>query len=154
MLKKGSDASVKSSFVVVKTEVLPEIVLKVIEAKAMKARGEVSSSAEACRAVGISRSAYYKYKDSVFNYEEKFTNNILSVYCILRDEKGVLSSVISKLYELGANILTINQNIPVDSVATVNFSVRFDKGLLDTSQLTKGLSQVEGVLEVKIISGE
>lgn len=153
-MKKGSDLSKKGRLFVVKSEVLPEIVLKVIEAKAMKARGEVSSSAEACRAVGISRSAYYKYKDSVFNYEEKFTNNILSVYCILRDEKGVLSSVISKLYELGANILTINQNIPVDSVATVNFSVRFDKGLLDTSQLTRGLSQVEGVLEVKIISGE
>ena len=153
-MKKGSDLSKKGRLFVVKSEVLPEIVLKVIEAKAMKARGEVSSSAEACRAVGISRSAYYKYKDSVFNYEEKFTNNILSVYCILRDEKGVLSSVISKLYELGANILTINQNIPVDSVATVNFSVRFDKGLPDTSQLTKGLSQVEGVLEVKIISGE
>ena len=153
-MKKGSDSSKKGRLFVVKSEVLPEIVLKVIEAKAMKARGEVSSSAEACRAVGISRSAYYKYKDSVFNYEEKFTNNILSVYCILRDEKGVLSSVISKLYELGANILTINQNIPVDSVATVNFSVRFDKGLLDTSQLTRGLSQVEGVLEVKIISGE
>ena len=153
-MKKGSDSSKKGRLFVVKSEVLPEIVLKVIEAKAMKARGEVSSSAEACRAVGISRSAYYKYKDSVFNYEEKFTNNILSVYCILRDEKGVLSSVISKLYELGANILTINQNIPVDSVATVNFSVRFDKGLPDTSQLTKGLSQVEGVLEVKIISGE
>ena len=107
-----------SSLVIVNTEVLPDIVVKVLAAKRMKARGEVSTSTQACRAVGISRSAYYKYKDSVFNYEEQLTNNIVSVYCILRDEKGVLSSIISKLYELNTNILTINQNIPIDSVAT------------------------------------
>lgn len=140
--------------VIVSSEVLPEIILKVIEAKRMHARGEVSSSAEACRAVGISRSAYYKYKDSVFNYEEQLANNIVSVYCILRDEKGVLSSVISKLYELNANILTINQNIPIDSVATVTFSVRFERDMLNTSRLTKNLAKVEGVIDVKIISGE
>lgn len=140
--------------VIVSSEVLPEIILKVIEAKRMHARGEVSSSAEACRAVGISRSAYYKYKDSVFNYEEQLANNIVSVCCILRDEKGVLSSVISKLYELNANILTINQNIPIDSVATVTFSVRFERDMLNTSRLTKNLAKVEGVIDVKIISGE
>ena len=153
-MEKGSGSCKSGRLFVVKSEVLPEIVLKVVEAKALKARGEVSSSAQACRAVGISRSAYYKYKDSVFNYEEKFSNKILSVYCILRDEKGVLSSVISRLYELNANILTINQNIPVDSVATVNFSVRFDRKMPNTGELTQELSQVDGVLEVKIISGE
>ncbi len=144
----------RSALVVVNSEVLPDIVLKVLAAKRMKARGEVSTSTEACRAVGISRSAYYKYKDSVFNYEERLTNNIVSVYCILRDEKGVLSSIISKLYELNANILTINQNIPVDSVATVTVSVRFDRGSLNTSVLTEELAKVGGVVDVKIISGE
>ncbi|MBQ8107827.1 MAG: ACT domain-containing protein [Ruminococcus sp.] len=144
----------KPSLVIVNTEVLPDIVLKVLAAKRMRARGEVSTSTEACRAVGISRSAYYKYKDSVFNYEERLTNNIVSVYCILRDEKGVLSSIISKLYELNANILTINQNIPVDSVATVTVSVRFDRGALNTSVLTEELAKVSGVVDVKIISGE
>lgn len=143
-----------SSLVIVNTEVLPGIVVKVLAAKRMKARGEVSTSTQACRAVGISRSAYYKYKDSVFNYEEQLTNNIVSVYCILRDEKGVLSSIISKLYELNTNILTINQNIPIDSVATVTFSVRFDRDALNTSALTEELSKVDGVVDVKIISGE
>ncbi|MBP1536199.1 MAG: ACT domain-containing protein [Ruminococcus sp.] len=143
-----------SGLVVVSADVLPDIVLKVLAAKRMRARGEVSTSTEACRAVGISRSAYYKYKDSVFNYEERLTNNIVSVYCILRDEKGVLSSIISKLYELGTNILTINQNIPVDSVATVTFSVRFDRDSLNTARLTEELSKVAGVVDAKIISGE
>ena len=143
-----------SGLVVVSADVLPDIVLKVLAAKRMRARGEVSTSTEACRAVGISRSAYYKYKDSVFNYEERLTNNIVSVYCILRDEKGVLSSIISKLYELGTNILTINQNIRVDSVATVTFSVRFDRDSLNTARLTEELSKVAGVVDAKIISGE
>ena len=140
--------------VIVSSDVLPDIVLKVIAAKRMRARGEVATSTEACKAVGISRSAYYKYKDSVLNYEEQLMNNIVSVYCILRDEKGVLSSIISKLYELNTNILTINQNIPIDSVATVTFSVRFDRDMLNTNKLTEELSKVHGVVDVKIISGE
>lgn len=144
----------QNKLVIVSSEVLLDIVLKVLAAKRMRARGEVSTSSEACRKVGISRSAYYKYKDSVFNYEEQLTNNIVSVYCILRDEKGVLSSIISRLYELNTNILTINQNIPIDSVATVTFSVRFEHDALSTNVLTEELSKVPGVVEVKIISGE
>ena len=140
--------------VIVSANVLPDIILKVLKAKQMRARGEVSTSADACRAVGISRSAYYKYKDSVFNYEEQFTNNIVSVYCLLRDEKGVLSSIISKLYELNTNILTINQNIPIDSVATVTISLRFDSTIQSTTNLKKELHSLEGVVDVKIISGE
>lgn len=143
-----------NGLVIVSADVLPEIVLKVLAAKRMRARGEVSTSTEACKAVGISRSAYYKYKDSVFNYEERLTNNIVSVYCALRDERGVLSSIISRLYELGTNILTINQNIPVDSVATVTFSVRFDRGLMSTQRLADELAGVEGVVEARILSGE
>lgn len=144
----------KGKPVIVSSEVLPDIIMKVLIAKGMRARGEAATSAEACRAVGISRSAYYKYKDCVFNYDERFTNNILSVYLILRDEKGVLSSIIAKLYELGTNILTINQNIPVDSVATVTVSVRTDQGTLSAAQLRQELGKVAGVVDVKLISGE
>lgn len=140
--------------VIVSSDVLPDIILKVLKAKQMKARGEVNTSAEACRVMGISRSAYYKYKDSVFNYEEQFTNNILSVYCVLRDEKGVLSSIISKLYDLNTNILTINQNIPIDSVATVTISLRFDHMIQSTANLKIELMKLDGVVDVKIISGE
>lgn len=140
--------------VIVSSEVLPEIIMKVLIAKGMRARGEAATSAEACRAVGISRSAYYKYKDCVFNYDEQLTNNILSIYLILHDKKGVLSSIIAKLYELGTNIITINQNIPVDSVATVTVSVRLDQGALSAAQLRQELGKVSGVVDVKLISGE
>lgn len=140
--------------VIVNDSVLPEIITKVLKAKKLRANGEALSSAEACRAVGISRSAYYKYKDSVFSYDEQFTNRIISIYCLLKDEKGVLSSIISKLYELGANILTINQNIPIDSVATVTVSVRYDSEDGSSSLLKNELAGVNGVVDVKIISGE
>lgn len=144
----------QGKLVIVSSEVLPEIIMKVLIAKGMRARGEAATSAEACRAVGISRSAYYKYKDCVFNYDEQLTNNILSIYLILHDEKGVLSSIIAKLYELGTNIITINQNIPVDSVATVTVSVRLDQGALSAAQLRQELGKVSGVVDVKLISGE
>lgn len=140
--------------VVVSSQVLPEIILKVLEAKRMKARGDAKNSTEACRAVGISRSAYYKYKDSVFTYAEKLTNKIISMYFVLHDEKGVLSAIISKLYEYNVNILTVNQNIPVDSVAAVTVSFRFEGAQMNTSVIQEELSKLSGVVSVKIISGE
>ena len=145
----------QNKLVIVSSEVLPDIVLKVLAAKRMRARGEVSTSSEACRKVGISRSALLQIQGTPYSImKNSFTNNIVSVYCILRDEKGVLSSIISRLYELNTNILTINQNIPINSVATVTFSVRFEHDALSTNVLTEELSKVHGVVEVKIISGE
>lgn len=143
-----------ANLVVVSSDVLPEIISKVLEAKRMKARGDAKNSSEACRAVGISRSAYYKYKDSVFAYEERLTNKIVSLYLVLCDVKGVLSQVLSKLYEHNVNILTVNQNIPVDDVATVTVSFRFEDEATSTSRLRQEISQLSGVVSVKIISGE
>lgn len=143
-----------TNLVVVSSDVLPEIISKVLEAKRMKARGDAKNSSEACRAVGISRSAYYKYKDSVFTYEERLTNKIVSLYLVLCDVKGVLSQVLSKLYEHNVNILTVNQNIPVDDVATVTVSFRFEDEATSTSQLRQEISQLSGVVSVKIVSGE
>lgn len=140
--------------VVVNSSVLPEIILKVLEAKRIKARGDVKSSADACRKIGISRSAYYKYKDFVFAYEEKLTNKIVSLYLVLKDEKGALSSILTNLYEMGANILTVNQNIPIDSVATVTISVKLESDTLNTNNIKSRLSELGCVVDVKIISGE
>lgn len=139
--------------VIVSEQVLPEIISKVLEAKRLRASGEAANSAEACRAVGISRSAYYKYKDQVWGYEEQFPDRIASVYLVLKDEKGVLSSIIGKLYELGANILTINQNIPVDSVATVTISVKYDQNC-STARIKAELEGLRGVVDVRMIAGE
>lgn len=143
-----------TKLVVVNSEVLPEIILKVLQAKKLRAGGDAKSSTEACKAVGISRSAYYKYKDSVFAYEEKLNQKIVSFYLVLRDEKGVLSSVLTRLYELNTNVLTVNQNIPIDDVATVTISFRFETDQLDAAMVKEEIHKLGGVVDVKIISGE
>ncbi len=139
-----------SKYLLVESCVLPEVFLKVCEAKSLLAKGIVKNASEAAKAVNISRSVFYKYKNSVFVYDKSVSDNISSLYLTLVDKAGVLSSVISALYESGANILTINQNIPVDSVAPVTISVKTN--LNDEDELLKALKQIDGVVEAKIYS--
>ena len=143
-----------SQLIVVDVSVLPEVIGKVLEVKKMLAGRQEKSSAAACKRVGISRSAYYKYKDCVFSYEDKLTQRIINLHAVLRDEAGVLSSVLSALYDFGANILTVNQNIPIDGVAEVTFSVRLGGSVGTPDALREKLMQVGGVVHVKLISGE
>ena len=76
---------------------------------------------------GISRSAFYKYKDKVYPYENNSLTRMLTLNVMLLDEPGEPSSLITGLYRIGANIVTINQNIPADGVAPVSVSLRIDQ---------------------------
>lgn len=149
-----SEKHTESQLIVVSASVLPEIFPKVLEVKRLLARGEEKSSAAACKSIGISRSAYYKYKDCVFSYEEKLTQKIISLYAVLKDEPGVLSSVLATLHTSKANVLTVNQNIPIDSVAAVTISLRLEAGEDSAYTLVENLSNLRGVVDVKIVSGE
>lgn len=140
--------------IVVDASVLPDVISKVLKVKKLIANREEKSSASACKRVGISRSAYYKYKDCVFSYEDRLTQRIMNLHAVLQDKAGVLSSVLSALYDLDANILTVNQNIPVDSVATVTFSIRLCGELQSPVLLRQKLMQIDGVVDIKILSGE
>lgn len=141
-------------FVVVRADVLPEVILKVIEAKRMLALGECKTSTDACREAGISRSAYYKYKDCAFMYNEGQTSKIVTYYLSLQDRAGVFSEVLACLYKSGANVLTINQNIPIDSVATATVSVKFDDSEADFIAVTNALSKIDGVVKVSTSYGK
>lgn len=141
-------------FVVVRADVLPEVILKVIEAKRMLAIGEARTSTEACRAVGISRSAYYKYKDCAFIYNEETNSGIVTYFFTLKDKAGVFSEVLACLYNNGANILTINQNIPIDSTATATVTVRFEAGNKDFQLVREQLSALSGVVKVSVSYGK
>lgn len=143
-----------SSFVVVSTDVLPEVFPKVIEVKRLLACGEEKSSASACKRVGISRSAYYKYRESVFTYEEKLTQKIITYYAVLRDEPGVLSSFLSEIHKIGANILTVNQNIPIDGAASVTITAKLNGEGPSAQALRDNLAALSGVVEVKLLTGE
>ena len=137
----------KSHLIVADSKILPEVFTKVLEVKKIMACKGEKSLASACKRIGISRSAYYKYKDFIFSYEELFTRKILNIYLLLNDSPGVLSSVLAFLHSL-------NANIPVDGAAAVNISLR----LTDESdkELTKlhSVKELDGVFEVKILSAE
>ena len=100
----------KTKFYLVAADALPEIFLKVAEAQRMLHAGEVSTAGEAARQVGISRSAFYKYRDSVQPFNDMKTGRIITFYALLKDNPGVLSNVLSIFAGSGANILTINQS--------------------------------------------
>lgn len=143
-----------SKLIVVSASVLPEVITKVLEVKKLLANREEKSSAAACKRIGISRSAYYKYKDCVFCYEEKLTQKIINIYAVLKDEPGVLSSVLQVLNSIGANILTLNQSIPIDGVAGITLALRMNGDISGINSIKSIISDVNGVVEVKIISGE
>ncbi|MEE5991738.1 MAG: ACT domain-containing protein [Oscillospiraceae bacterium] len=143
-----------SRLVVVEASVLPDVISKVLEVKRLLASQEEKSSAAACKRVGISRSAYYKYKDCVFSYEDKLTQRIINLQLTLRDEAGVLSSVLQMLYAQSANVLTVNQSIPIDGVAGVTISIKMGGELQNPQELGEKLRTVEGVVAMKILSGE
>lgn len=140
------------NWVVVDASVLPEVILKVLTVKRMLANREAKSSAAACRSVGISRSAFYKYRDSVFVYEEQMQQKVFTVMLFLRDRSGVLSGVLATLYAADANLLTINQSVPVDGAAIVTVSFRMENAA-HVPALCQSLRVLEGVTEVRLLSG-
>ncbi len=143
-----------SQLIVAEADILPEVFSKVIEVKKLIAQKGEKSSASACRRVGISRSAFYKYKNSVFQYEELITRRIVSIYLLLSDSPGVLSSVLAFLHSHDANILTVNQSIPSDGAAAVNISLRMSAASNQELDWLYSITELNGVLEVKILSAE
>lgn len=144
----------KSQLIVVDAQILPDVFTKVLEVKKLMARKDEKSFASACKRIGISRSAYYKYKDSVFSYDELFNRKIVNLYMLLNDKPGVLSSVLIFLNSINANIMTVNQSVPIDGAAAVNISIRLTSEIDEELKSLNSISDLEGVLEVKILSAE
>lgn len=144
----------KSQLIVVDANILPDVFTKVLEVKKLMARKGEKSFASACKRIGISRSAYYKYKDSVFSYDELFNRKIVNLYMLLNDRPGVLSSVLVFLNSINANIMTVNQSIPVDGAAAVNISIRLDSDINEELKSLNSILDLEGVLEAKVLSAE
>ncbi|MCR4862186.1 MAG: ACT domain-containing protein [Ruminococcus sp.] len=144
----------KSQLIVADARILPDVFTKVLDVKKLMAQKGEKSFASACKRIGISRSAYYKYKDYIFSYEELFTRRIVNMYLLLSDSPGVLSSALAFLHELNANILTVNQSIPVDGAAAVNISLRLTGESEEEMLRLNSITELNGVLEVKILSAE
>lgn len=142
------------SFLLVSESALPAVYPKVVEAKRLIESGSVRSVAEAVRCVGISRSVFYKYKDCVFAYHGRAAGRIITMQVTLDDRPGVLSSFLSAFTQTGANILTVNQSIPVGGSALVSISAGVDHDELDMPSLILKLRQMDGVRSIGSISDD
>ena len=108
---------------IVNSKILPEIFTKVLEVKTLLHTGKVKDISEGVKAVGISRSAYYKYKDHVFLLSEGSKGRKATFSFLIAHEAGVLAKVLEKLRLTNANIITINQDIPINNAASVNLTI-------------------------------
>ena len=142
-----------AKYYLVAAEVLPEVILKVAEANRMLRAGEARTAQEAAKAVGISRSAFYKYRDAVQPFTELHTEHIVTFYALLKDVPGVLSNVLSIFAASGANILTINQSVPTDGCAAVTVSAETSPMTVTLEQLIAEASQLAGVVRFEILAG-
>ncbi len=138
-------------FLLVDSSVVPTVFLKVLQAKRLLSKGLCKSSSEACKNIGISRSAFYKYKDSVYAYEDQASSKTVTFYLKLSDDPGVLSNVLQALYEQSANILTVNQNMPIDGVADVTVTIRMQEQYSDLRQMRDMMVREAGVIECRRI---
>lgn len=144
----------KSRLLLVDASVLPEVYERVLEAKLLLSSGTADSAAQAARMAGISRSAFYKYKDAVFPYDAAQSGSLLTVHLLLLDRPGVLSAVLTAFADAGANILTVNQNIPADGVATVSVSARIDRLHESADEFVGSLGALDGVQKILRINNE
>ncbi len=144
----------KVSYFVLKEKAVPDVLLRVVEAKRLLESEKVVSVQEATERVGISRSSFYKYKDDIFPYHENSKGKTITMVIQMDDEPGLLSLVLRTVAEYHANILTIHQSIPVNGIASLTLSVDVLPETGDVSQMTETIEEHEGIHYLKILARE
>ncbi|MDF2503833.1 MULTISPECIES: ACT domain-containing protein [Clostridium] len=144
----------ENKYLLVDTKVLPDIFQKVMQVKDLINIKKAHDISEAVKIVGISRSTYYKYKDYVFSVSESMKSNKVAIYLLLGHKTGTLSRILDKMAENHANILTINQDIPINNAA--NVSITFDTYNLKIKleQLIDDIKNTENVIKADLIAME
>ena len=140
----------KIKYYLVNANILPEVFPKVCTAKNLLASGEAISVSQAVRMAGISRSAYYKYKDAIFEYNTQESDETATINAKLKDNAGVLSALMSEIYKAGANVLSVNQSVPVNSVADVSITVRIAEMNISSDELVNSIKVIDGVTAVSL----
>ena len=143
----------KRKYYIVSEEALPDIFIKVAEAKRMLQVGEAQTVGEAARRMNISRSAFYKYKDAVQPFQDLKAGRIITFYALLKDNPGVLSNYLSIFANSGANILTINQTIPTNGCAGVTISAETGDMNEGLDEMIASITGAVGVLKFEILAG-
>lgn len=141
----------KSVFYLVREEILPEAIKKTIKVKELLKQGEARTINEAVEKMGLSRSAYYKYKDYVFPFYEASKEKIVTVTFLLEHKSGVLSRVLNTIAADHGSVLTINQGIPLQGVANATISMETADLVIDLEALLDKLRMVEGVKRLELL---
>lgn len=142
-----------AKYFLVEANILPEIFLKVVKAKELLETGEAATVAGATAKVGISRSAFYKYKDSITPFHDLKGGRMITLHITLRHKMGVLSSLLAVFAGTGANILTINQSIPMNGAALVTITAETTDMTMSAQELLEQIKNVSGVREVEFTAG-
>lgn len=144
----------KSKYFVVKQKAVPEVLLKVVEAKKLLESERVMTVQEATERVGISRSSFYKYKEDIFPFYDNAKGKTVTFVVQMDDEQGLLSDLLHIVAIYKANILTIHQSIPVNGVATLTLSVEVKDNTGNISKMVEEIEEQDGIHYVKIVSRE
>lgn len=143
-----------NSFFIVKKRAVPEVLLKVVEAKRLLDSERAITVQEATERVDISRSSFYKYKDDIFPFHDNTRGRTLTFMLQLDDVPGLLSGVLGVLASAKANVLTIHQAIPTGGIASITLSVEIQPETEDTESMMRRLEKVEGIHYLKILGFE
>ena len=144
----------KSKYFVIRETAVPEVLLKVVEAKRLLDSERVLSVQEAVDRVGISRSSYYKYQNDIFPFHDEAKGKTVTFVLQMEDEPGLLSVVLNIVAEFGANILTIHQSIPINGVASLTLSIEVLPTTGDVSFMIQKIEEQKGVHYLKILGRE
>ena len=146
--------SEKTSFFVLKEKAVPEVLLKVVEAKRLLDSGKMTSVQDATEAVGISRSSFYKYKDDIFPFHENEKGKTVTMVIQLDDEPGILSLVLKTIADFHANVLTIHQSIPVNGIASLSLSIDVFPATGDVEVMKDSIESIQGIHYATILARE
>ena len=143
----------KHKYYIVEASALPEVFIKVAEAKRLLSTGEASTVNEATKMTDISRSAFYKYRDAVLPFQNMMTGRIITFQFLVHDQPGLLASMLDVFPECNANIQTINSIVPTNGSAIVTISAETTDLTVPLEQLIRELSQIPGVIKAEVLAG-
>ena len=143
-----------NKYYVVKKRAVPEVHLKVVEAKRLIDSERAATVQEATDKVGISRSSFYKYKDDIFPFHDNAKGKTITFMLQMDDEPGLLSDVLHKVADFHANILTIHQSIPINGIASLTLSVEVLPSTGDVSEMIEQIEKQTGIQYLKILARE
>ena len=143
-----------NQYYVVRSKAVPEVLLKVVEAKRLLDSERALTVQDAAEQVGISRSSFYKYKDDIFPFHDNARGKTITFVLQMDDVPGLLSAVLKTIAEYNGNILTIHQTIPVGGVASLTLSVDVLPTTGDTSSMLETIEKLDGIHYLKILARE